>query len=263
VTEVAHYTVRRADGPIAVDGDLTKPQWLAAERSERFVDLVTGGPVLLDTRVALLYDDQALYAAFWCQEPFVKAALTRRDERVYLDNDVELFLAGDGCYYELELNAFNTVYEVFFVYQSALRPGSRFYGRPEFDLYTRDVDLLAGFQDAGRYERDPYGRRWAFRDWDLPGLATGVKVQGPLNDPTHAGDGWTAEFALPWAGLKALWPDRALPPGPGESLRGQFFRFEYTDVPGLADQPSLGWALNAHGAYDSHLPDKFAYLDFE
>ena len=66
---------------------------------------------------------------------------------IWNDNDVEVFIGGDDCYYEFEINALGTVYEAFFVWQDALKRGSRF-DRPEFDLRTRDVDLLGGFQDA-------------------------------------------------------------------------------------------------------------------
>jgi hypothetical protein len=253
------YSVGRTAAPLVIDGDLTKPAWAAAPRSDRFTDLVTGRPVALDTRIAALYDDRALYLAFWCEEPFVTATLTERDDRVYLDNDVEFFLAGEDCYYEFELNAFGTIYEAFFVYQDALVPGSRFNGDPQFDLYRRDVDILGGFQDY-RYGQQPRGRRWAFRDWDFPGLEAAVRVDGRINDPGHVDRGWTAEVAFPWAGMAALFPGRAFPPAPGEALRAQFFRFELVDVPPRGEPQSLGWSLTPHGTYDSHIPERFTDL---
>jgi len=256
----ARYVCRRAVNPV-IDGDLNKPAWREAARSGRFVDMVTGEPALLDTRMAALWDDQALYVGFWIEEPQVRATMTERDSLIWFDNDVEVFLGGEDCYYELEINALGTVYEVFFVDQAALTPESRFAGRPEFDLYRRDVDLLGGFQDY-RYESHHRGRRWAFRDWDFPGLEAAVRVDGRINDPGHADRGWTAEVALPWAGMADLYPGRAFPPQPGEYLRAQFFRFELADVPGHTSPQSLGWSLNPHGVYDSHIPENFAYLDF-
>ena len=41
----------------------------------------------------------------------MRATLSERDSFIWNDNDVELFVAGDDCYYELEINAFGTVYE--------------------------------------------------------------------------------------------------------------------------------------------------------
>lgn len=258
---LAHLTCLRAPGPILVDGDLDKPVWKAAVKSDRFVDLVTGEPGFFDTRAACLWDDQALHVAFWIQEPDVRATLTQRDSFIWHDNDVELFIGGEDCYYELEINALNTVYEVFFIYQDALKRGSRF-DRPEFDLYTRDVDVLCGFQDASRIGKHPRGKRWAFMDWDFPGLRTAVRVQGHLNQPGSVDQGWTVELALPWAGMAPLFKDRAFPPRDGDTLRLALSRFEALRYHGRTVAESPGWALNAHGVYDSHIPECFSFLHF-
>jgi hypothetical protein len=257
--QVAHLACSRARGPITVDGDLEKPEWAGVPRSHRFVDLVTGEPGFFDTRVACQWDEEALYVGYWVQEPQVRATLTKRDSFIWFDNDVELFLGGDDCYYEFELNALGTLYEVFYVYQDALRRGSRF-DRPEFDLYERDVDVLGGYQDASRHGRLPRGKRWAFMDWDLPGLRSAVRVQGRINDPFTVDQGWTAELALPWAGMASLFRDRPLPPKAGDTFRVSFSRFEALRYHGRTVAESPGWALNAHGVYDSHIPECFSFL---
>jgi hypothetical protein len=138
---IAHYTCRKIAEPISVDGNLDKPVWQRAEHSRPFVDLVSGEPAFLETRMAALWDDENLYVGFWIQEPQVRAALTARDSFVWLDNDVEVFIDGEDCYYEFEINAFNTVYEALFIYQDALKRGGRF-DTPEFDLYSRNAFAL-------------------------------------------------------------------------------------------------------------------------
>jgi hypothetical protein len=258
---IAHYTSRRAGGPVVIDGNIEKEVWKAAPRSRRFVDLVTGEPAFFDTRMASLWDDTHLYIAFWAEEPAVRAFQTQRDSLVWLDNDVELFLDGEDCYYELEINAYNTVYEVFFIYQDALKRGSRF-DVPEFDLHRRDVDVLGGFQDGSRYGKHHRGKRWAFMDYDFPGLKTAVQVQGRINDPGHIDEGWTVEIALPWEGLRTLLPRQRFPPAEGDTLRGAFFRFETLRYHGKTQGESVGWALNEHGVYDSHIPENFSVLHF-
>lgn len=258
---IAHYTCRRAPSPIVVDGNLDKAPWRGAVKSRRFVDLVSGEPGFLDTRMAALWDERALYIGFWVQEPQVRASLTERDSFVWFDNDVEVFLGGEDCYYELELNALNTVYEVFFVYQDALKRGSRF-DLPEFDLYSRNVDVLCGFQDASRIGKHPRGKRWAFMDWDFPGLRTAVKVDGKINEPSVVDSGWTVEIAFPWAGFDRLYPGRTFPPAEGDSIRASFSRFEALRYSGRTVGESAAWALNEHGVYDSHIPECFSYLHF-
>ncbi len=260
-SELEHYTCRRAPGPIAVDGDLDKPAWRGAAKSGRFVDLVSGVPGFLETRMASLWDDESLYVAFWVKEPDVRARLAERDALVWTENDVEIFIGGEDCYYEFEINALGTVYEVFYVWQDALRKGSRF-DTPEFDLRERRVDVLGGFQDAMRHGRHPRGARWAFMDWDFPGMRAAVQVQGTLNDPSDVDEGWTAEIAFPWRGMAALAGTRPVPPRPGDVWRMDFSRFELLESCGAAVEPHPGWALNRHGVYDSHIPECFSFVRF-
>ena len=259
--QLTHITCWRAASPIAVDGDLSKPAWQGVPRSPRFVDMVSGEPGFYDTRVACQWDDERFYVGYWAEEPQVRATLTRRDSFIWNDNDLELFVAGDDCYYELEVNSFGTVYEAFFVWQDALRRGSRF-DRPDFDLYSRDVDLLGGFQDASRWGRHPRGRRFAFLDFDLAGLQAAVEVDGRINDPTTVDRGWTLELALPWKSLALLFESRTLPPAEGETLRCDFSRFEAMRVHGKPLPENPGFSLNPHGVYDSHIPESFSVVHF-
>jgi hypothetical protein len=257
---LAHVTCHRARGPIEVDGDLGKPAWSGVPRSSRFVDMVSGEPALYETRVACQWDERFFYVAYWVEEPQVRATLTERDSFIWNDNDVELFVAGDDCYYELEINAFGTVYECFFVWQDALRRGSRL--ERALDLRSPHVDMLGGFQDASRWGRHPRGRRFAFLDFDLAGLRTAVRVDGRINDPSTTDRGWSVELALPWASLAFLFDGRALPPGEGETLRCDFSRFEALRVHGKPLPENPGWSLNPHGAYDSHIPESFSVVRF-
>ena len=199
--DVGHYTCRRTSEKIVVDGRLSEGVWQRAPKSPRFVDMVTGVPGL-STRMAALWDDENLYIGFWVEEPDVQAHLTQRDSPIYFENDVEVFIAGPDCYYEFEINARGTIYEVFYIWQDAYKKGGAF-DKPEFDLLARTVDILGGFQDGLRYGKHPRGRRWAFMDWDFPGLQSAVHVDGKLNDSATVDRGWTVELAFPWSGMNA------------------------------------------------------------
>ncbi len=141
---IAHYTCYRTSGPIVIDGQLDEASWKLAPRSTPFVDIVTGAPTWFDTRVALLWDDENLYIGFTAEETDVWATLTKRDSKIYQDNDLEVFIAGNDAYYEFEINALNTIYEVFWIWRDALVPGSLYYGRPEFDPNTQRTMTLSG-----------------------------------------------------------------------------------------------------------------------
>jgi len=260
-SELAHYTCFRTGHTLEVDGRLDKCAWLEAPRSRRFVDLVSGVPGFLGTEMAALWDDENLYVAFWVDEPNVRARLTKRDSLVWTENDVEIFIGGEDCYYEFQMNALGTIYEVFYIWQDALRKGSRF-DVPEFDLLARRVDVIGGFQDGMRYGKHPRGPRWAFMDWDFPGLRAAVRVDGTLNEPADVDKGWTAEIAFPWRGMKQLAGSRPVPPRAGDTWRMDFSRFELLEFCGTEAEPHPGWALNRHGVYDSHIPECFSFVHF-
>jgi hypothetical protein len=254
-----HYDCHKIKKSFTIDGNLDKYPWLNANKSAPFVDMVSGTPGFLETRCAALWDEMNLYIAFDIQEPNIQAHMTERDSRIYLENDVEVFIGGEECYYEFQINALGTIYEVFYIWQEAYKKGSRF-DVPEFDLLTRNVDVIAGFQDGSRYEKHPKGKRWAFMDWDFPGLQSAVKLNGTLNNPATIDKGWTVELAFPWQGMKSLLGRDDCEPQAGDTLRIDFSRFEKLSFNGHTPEVHPGWALNPHGIYDSHIPECFSVL---
>ena len=253
-----HYTACRTSGPIVVDGRLEEPAWNQAVRSPRFEDLEEPGrPGLFDTRAAVLWDDDYMYVGFWVEDPDVRATYTKRDSMICEENDVEVFIAGKDTYYEFELNPLGTIMERFYVWQNAYVEGG--YGAfREFDLQGTDlVDTLGGTKTGHAH---PRGRRWAFREWDMPGLKWAVHVDGTINEPGDRDRGWTAEIAFPWQGLKHLADGRSLPAREGDIWRMDFSRFQWIDEGGFRTCP--GWAWNSHGIYDSHIPDRFSVVHF-
>jgi hypothetical protein len=260
-SDLTRYVCRRTTRPPALDGRLESEPWRKAERSPRFVDLVTGVPAPFDTRMAALWDDEYFYVGYWVEEPNVQARLTERDSFIWTENDVELFIAGPDGYYEFQINARGTIYEVFYIWQDAYRTAG-FAGRPEFDLTAHPVDVIGGFQDVSRYGKHPRGRRWAIMDWDFPGLRRAVFVDGTINDDRDIDRGWRVELAFPWTGFASLAQGRSLPPRDGEEWRMDFSRFEAFHAAGVRVSPDPGWALNRHGVYDSHIPECFSRLVF-
>ena len=259
---IAHYTCYRTTEKIRVDGILDEDSWRRVPRSPRFVDLVTGEPGFLDTRAAALWSAECLYIAFWVQEPNIQARFTERDSIICNENDVEVFIAGENAYYEFEINAIGTYLEIFYVWQDAYTADSPYARAGEFNLATCDVDVLGGICDEQRKGSNPRGRRWAFRDWDFPGLQAATHIDGKLNDPTQIDKGWTVELAFPWEGMRWLSEGRPLPPQEGDTWRLDFSRFHHLKPNGRTIGPPIGWAWNAHGAYNSHMPETFTYLHF-
>ena len=259
------YICYRIRTPLVVEGHLTESVWGKVPKSPRFVDMVTGDPAIFDTRAAALWDNDNLYIGFWVEEPFVEAHLTERDSLIFMENDVEVFIDGGDCYYELEINALNTIYEVFFIWQDAYQHGSRF-DVPEFDLLSHRALSFGGNDDRSGWNfwrgTHPRGVRWAFTNWDFPGLRSAVHVDGMLNNRSVVDKGWTVELAFPWSGMKWLANDRPLPPGEGDVWNIFFGRFEKLEVANARPEPQPAWCWNKHGRLDTHLPEKFTRVQF-
>ena len=255
--DLARYTCYRAAGPITIDGRLDEPDWQAAPVSTPFVDIVTGEPAWFDTRVRLLWDDKCLYFGFTAQETDVWATLTGRDSKIWQDNDLEVFIAGGNAYYEFEINALNTIYEVFWVWKDMYYPGSPFSG-PEWDPEGKRLMIIDGI--GGHVH--PRGVRYGFLDWDYPGLRHAVHVDGVLNSRTGTDRGWSMELALPWEGLRLLADGRSLPPREGDVWRIDCSRFQQIGRKRETLDPGAGWTWNRHGHYDSHIPEVFTFVEF-
>ncbi|HMC26415.1 MAG TPA: carbohydrate-binding family 9-like protein, partial [Verrucomicrobiae bacterium] len=254
--EIARYTAYRVSEPIRIDGLLDEPAWRRAPHSPRFIDILSGAPAMHDTRAALLWDDQNLYIAYRVGEPLVHAKYTNHNDPIYYDNDVEFFISGRDAYYEFEINAFNTCYEAFFIWNDAYEKGG-FAQAPEFARAK-----LQPFNGVG-FKNHPRGGRLGSFNWSFPGKQTAVYIEGTVNKDDDRDRGWTVELAFPWKGLEwlAKAENRPLPPGEGDVWRMDFSRFNtYKQAPPAKD--SGGWVWTRHGIWDSHIPECFAYIRF-
>jgi hypothetical protein len=80
---VRAHAVRR-DGPISIDGRLDEPDWAAAPKHGGFIQRFPrdADKPSVETRFAILYDDEAIYVGVWADDPrpdLIRALLTRRD----------------------------------------------------------------------------------------------------------------------------------------------------------------------------------------
>jgi hypothetical protein len=254
--EIAKYTAYRTTVGIEVDGYLNESIWTNAPWSPRFHDILTGAPTIHDTRACVLWDEENLYVAFRVEEPFVHAKFTNRNDYIYQDNDVELFIAGRDAYYEFEINAFNTTYEVFFIWEESYEAGG-FAKAPEFER-----SKLRPFNGVD-FKIHPRGKRLGNFQWFFPGMKTAVAIDGTINDDKDRDRGWTVELAFPWRGMEwlAKADNRALPPRDQDVWRMDFSRFNtYKEAAPAKD--SGGWVWSKHGIWDSHIPECFPFIHF-
>jgi Carbohydrate family 9 binding domain-like len=260
------YTASYTTSPIATDGTARHPAWATAPKTPRFVEMGSGTPAPLDTTASVLWDEDNLYIAFFAAEPNVNATMTKRDDLLFFENDLEIFIDGGDSYYELEFNALGTLYEVFFIWRDAYKRGG-IWDTPKFDVHSPRVHSFGGDYDHGSKSfwtgNHPRGTRWAFLDYDMPGLDLKVAVDGKANDPSTLDRGWTAEITIPWASLIDLANGRALPPKDGD-IWGIFFgRFQQLAVRSPTGKATAGWAAHPFGVADTHIPECFTQVVFD
>lgn len=235
------YICYRASRPLAIDGRLLDVAWQRAPWTDYFVDIegdLKPKP-RFRTRVKMLWDERYFYAGAELEEPHLWATLTQRDTVIYYDNDFEVFIDPDGDthhYFELELNALGTVWDLFLV-------------RP--------------YRDGGP----------AMHAWDISGLLAAVHLQGTLNNPRDRDTGWTVEIAVPWTILREAAPE-GTPPKPGSQWRVNFSRVEWQsevisgkyckrrDAASGKPLPEDNWVWSPQGLVNMHYPEMWGYVQF-
>jgi len=258
------YDCRRVASPPVIDGDIDGGPWRRATWSEPFGRIDTGLATRPATRMALLWDDDHLYAGFRVEDRDIRASAAVHHEQVYVkDDDVELFVDGQGGYYEIGVNPINTVYELRWTWLEPLL---------ERQDHAR-LDELFRVPDFVYYAPRPGERlgRVGEMDWDLPGLRHAVRLQGPLNLPGDRDGGWSVTLALPWRGLAAVSRDGAgFPPRTGDVLRIQAYRAHHdrtveavTGADGSTPiTPFVGQTWSAMGNHNPHNPERWVPVRF-
>ncbi|MDA0746265.1 MAG: carbohydrate-binding family 9-like protein [bacterium] len=110
-----YYCKRAVESP-TLDGKPDGSAWALAERIEAGFHLLGSeterSASFLDVRA--LWDEEALYVSFVSDPPPVPVTKTERDEDLFNECAVEVFLgAGDG-YYEIEVNPRGAVLDLYF-----------------------------------------------------------------------------------------------------------------------------------------------------
>ena len=192
--EVNTYISQRTIDSIKIDGQANEASWIKAAWTNEFVDIEAKNKTTpyLKTRVKMLWDDEYFYFYAELEEPQIWAKLHQRDTIIYWDNDFELFIDPDGDthnYYELELNALNTVW---------------------------DLMLPKPYRDGGK----------AISSWDIQGLKTAIFINGTINDASDIDSLWSIEAAIPWKVLLETLPksDRKIA---GRQMRINFSRVQW------------------------------------
>jgi hypothetical protein len=178
------YLIRRAKGPITLDGKDAEADWKQAPMSPSF-EVAQGGPkVEGSARARLLWDDKNLYAFIEVEDSDVHSQYTKQDDPLWKEDVVELFIDADRNrhgYVELQVNPRNAHFDSWF-------PQTR-------------------------------GKETHF-EW-TSGMKSAVQVKGTVDQRGDRDKGWSAEIAIPLADVKGMDADMkvAIPPQVGDRWR--------------------------------------------
>jgi len=174
------YVIRRATGPIRVDGVLDEEDWMAARPVGPFVFNWWRSGEKEQTTAKMLWDDGYLYVSFYCYDRHISAYVTRRHGPVSKDDCVEVFVAPNPKkvhnYYTFEINCIGTMLN-----------------RCKADWWTGPST------------------------WDVEGVLIGKSVKGRIKEESPDDRFWVIELAIP---LEAFRHDAAhIPPRHGDRWR--------------------------------------------
>jgi hypothetical protein len=222
------YTVRKSAKPIKIDGKLDEPAWKDAPSTGMFVNTLNGSPAEVKTEAKLLWDNDNLYIAFENADTDVWSTLSKRDDKLWTQEAVEIMIDADRngkSYVELQVAPNGNLFDTYL---------------PEWRKYENDLDP----------KRKPY-------DWNSKAKAS-VRVLGTLNKRTDEDKGWLAEIAIPLADANGLAEGGVkVPPKLGDSWKLNLFRL---DSPEGKAQLAAAWSPPMVG--DFHALDKFGEIVF-
>src|SRR5262249_49633066 len=93
--KLPEYHLHKTAKPPVIDGLLNDKVWAQAEPVE-LRGSFDGRPTTVKTVARLLYDDAYLYVSFDCEDPDVWGTMMKRDDPIYNEEVVEIFIDADG-----------------------------------------------------------------------------------------------------------------------------------------------------------------------
>ena len=187
-TPIKRLIALKVAKPVKVDGVLDEEAWTKAASTGAFVETMKGGPSPISTEAKVLWDDKFLYIGFTVTDVDVWSTLTKRDEKLWTQEAVEIFIDanGDGKdYVELQTNPNGAIFDTY------------------MPSYRKRTDA-----------------------WNSK-MQVAVKVDGTINKKDDKDKGWTAELAIPWADTIGQSKAKIqLPPKVGDKFRINLYRLD-------------------------------------
>ena len=224
--------------PLVIDGSASEESWKQSQWSTNFIDIEGRKVPRYQTRIKMLWDATYFYILAAIEEPHVWGDIEERDAIIFHNNDFEIFVDPDGDthnYYELEINALNTVWDLFLT-------------KPYRELNAPVLN-----------------------DWNITGLKSAVSVKGTLNNASDEDSGWVLEIAIPWAAYKTSYFHENVPIDRFWRVNFSRVNWEYEIIDGKYARkkdengkylPEYNWVWSPQGVVNMHEPEKWGYVYF-
>ncbi|MDA8850162.1 carbohydrate-binding family 9-like protein [Flavobacteriaceae bacterium] len=232
------YTAYKTQDAITIDGKPDELVWDSIEWSSDFIDIEGVKTPKYQTNVKIVWDDTYFYILAKIEEPHVWADITQHDAVIFHNNDFEVFIDPDGDthnYYELEINALNTVWDLFIT-------------KPYRELNSPVLN-----------------------DWHITGLKSAVHIDGTLNDASDTDKGWTLEMAIPWSVYKTSYYQDVVPRDTFWRVNFSRVNWDYELTDGVYSRKKdlkgaflheYNWVWSPQGVVNMHEPEKWGYVYF-
>ena len=232
------YVAHKISELITIDGNANEAVWKNAKWTNNFIDIEGENTPKYQTRVKMLWDDTHYYILAQIEEPHVWGDITEHDAVVFYNNDFEVFIDPDGDthnYYELEINALNTVWDLF---------------------------VNKPYREKGNV---------VLNDWNYTGLKSAITVDGTLNNPNDIDKSWTLEIAIPFKDLRTAYYQDNVPKNQFYRVNFSRVNWEHEINNGKYSRKKnkagkflheYNWVWSPTGVINMHLPENWGYVYF-
>ncbi|HEX2573008.1 MAG TPA: carbohydrate-binding family 9-like protein [Polyangia bacterium] len=173
---------------VKLDGKIDEPAWKATASTGPFVRTLDGTPAAQHAEAKALWDDKNLYVAFQLADKDVWSTLDKRDDKLWTQEAVEVFIDADGdgkTYVELQTNPRGAIFDSYL---------------PAYRQNQNDFDA---------------------------GVKVAVQVDGTVDLREDQDRGWTVEMQIPFEAARGKEKEmKNVPPAVGTSWRVNFFRMD-------------------------------------
>mgnify|MGYP000047120968 FL=1 len=232
------YIAYKTQKVITIDGKADETAWEKAKWTSNFIDIEGIKIPKYQTNIKMLWDENYYYILAKMKEPHIWGDIKERDAIIYYNNDFEVFIDPDGDthnYYELEINALNTVWDLFI-------------GKPYRELNSPVLN-----------------------DWNFTGLKSAVSVDGTLNNPNDIDKSWTLEIAIPFKDLRTAYRQNNVPKDTFWRVNFSRVNWEHDITNGNYSRRKdtngkyvheYNWVWSPQGVINMHEPEKWGYVYF-